>query len=379
MIEDIEKILKNEYSRENFINLIDKILSDFKHEKKIEKYKNKLFVAAVQLGKSKNCELSVFEVVLTDNSINKRVSITEQMFKILDYLSIKNAIVSFVDKDKKKYRISLLTKEYKIDNNDKVIQVKSNPSRYSYSLGVGAKTKTPYECLFKKDKVNGIEELISRFSKNVVNKKFYLKIAQCFNELVNDQIFNPDCLQGIKEIAQKNKREEFVVRLIGRIIFCKFLCEKYSKQGKPLLSPDIFSKESIYKYKNYYHEKLELLFFELLNTEQKQRKNYFFDNQYYKIIPYLNGGLFSPHEYDFYYYDENKHCGKFGFVTISNNWFENFFNILDEYNFTVDEDSPYDIELSIDPEMLGRIFENLLNKIHTENGKNAKNKFVSNK
>lgn len=214
--------------------------------------------------------------------------------------------------------------------------------------------------------------MISRFSKNVVNEKFYLKIVQCFNELVNDQIFDPNCLQGMKEIVQKNKREEFAVRLIGRIIFCKFLCEKYSKQGQPLLSPNIFSKESIDKCKkNYYHEKLEPLFFELLNTEQKQRKNYF-NNQDYKTIPYLNGGLFSPHEYDFYRYNENEHCGQFRFITISNSWFENFFNILDEYNFTVDEDSSCDIELSIDPEMLGRIFENLLNEIHTENGKNAK-------
>lgn len=150
----IEEILKTEYSRKNFIILINKILPDFKNEEKIVNINNKkqIFDTSVQLGKSKNCELSVFEVVLLDHSINKRVSITEQMFKILDYFSIKNAIVSFVNQDKKKYRISLLTKEYKIDNNDKVIQVKSDSSRYSYSLGIGAKTKTPYEIYLKKIK-----------------------------------------------------------------------------------------------------------------------------------------------------------------------------------------------------------------------------------
>lgn len=45
---------------------------------------------------------------------------------------------------------------------------------------------------------------------------------------------------------------------------------------------------------------------------------------------------------------------------------------MDECNFTVDEDSPVNIELLIDPEILGRIFEKLLNEIHTENDKNAK-------
>ena len=47
-------------------------------------------------------------------------------------------------------------------------------------------------------------------------------------------------------------------------------------------------------------------------------------------------------------------------------------NKLNEYNFTVDENTSYDIELSIDPEMLGRIFENLLAEINPETGENAK-------
>jgi type II restriction/modification system DNA methylase subunit YeeA len=42
------------------------------------------------------------------------------------------------------------------------------------------------------------------------------------------------------------------------------------------------------------------------------------------------------------------------------------------YNFTVDENTSYDVELSIDPEMLGRIFENLLAEINPETGESAK-------
>ena len=46
--------------------------------------------------------------------------------------------------------------------------------------------------------------------------------------------------------------------------------------------------------------------------------------------------------------------------------------IFEEYNFTIDENTSIDTELSIDPEMLGRIFENLLAEINPETGETAR-------
>ena len=60
-----------------------------------------------------------------------------------------------------------------------------------------------------------------------------------------------------------------------------------------------------------------------------------------------------------------------GNVIVPNEWFVEFYHTLSEYNFTVDENTSYDIELSIDPEMLGRIFENLLAEINPETGEFA--------
>lgn len=117
---------------------------------------------------------------------------------------------------------------------------------------------------------------------------------------------------------------------------------------------------------------LEPLFFELLNTSIPRRKGKFAQEQFYSQIPYLNGGLFSPHIDDHYKFSPELQSGQYGLITIPNDWFDRFYTVLGQYNFTVDENTSYDIELSIDPEMLGRIFENLLAEINPETGENAK-------
>lgn len=94
---------------------------------------------------------------------------------------------------------------------------------------------------------------------------------------------------------------------------------------------------------------LEPLFADALNT---QRENDVFNLHVEGFtdtkIPYLNGGLFERDELD---------APKSVFPAA---YFESLFEFLSQYNFTIDENDPNDAEMGIDPEMLGRIFENLL-------------------
>lgn len=373
LINDAEEILKKEYVEENFLFLVDKILlPDFTTDWHEVIFENKCFSKVKFLGTSSKCEVSVFEVLLNKNYQNKRVLITQEMFKILKKLRINNALVSFANYDKRNYRISLLTSKYELKD-DKITRVLSNPRRYSYSLGFGAKTKTPFKYLISKGQVRDLNDLVSRFSVEVVNKHFYSQIATLFTQLIGGErngINYPRNLY-LKNIKDDAKYAEFGVRLIGRLMFCWFLREKKSDNGTPLVPDSIFDLSKVVSCKSYYHEVLEPLFFELLNTNQKRRKD-FFSNHIFKQIPYLNGGLFSPHIDDLYHYDCVNNCGKLEFVNIPNQWFIDIFSTLSEYNFTVDENTSYDIELSIDPEMLGRIFENLLAEINPETGENAK-------
>ncbi|MEM3473836.1 MAG: N-6 DNA methylase, partial [archaeon] len=59
-------------------------------------------------------------------------------------------------------------------------------------------------------------------------------------------------------------------------------------------------------------------------------------------------------------------------LKIQDDWFKNLFELFERYNFTVDESTPIDVDISIDPEMLGRIFENLLAEINEETQETAR-------
>ena len=108
---------------------------------------------------------------------------------------------------------------------------------------------------------------------------------------------------------------------------------------------------------------LEDLFFNVLNMDMEKRK---FSKErviynYEKAIPFLNGGLFSKKEDDE------------AVKSIDDEIIKGLFEFFEMYNFTVDESAPFDVEISIDPEMLGRIFEELLDEINPDEEKKKNN------
>lgn len=146
---------------------------------------------------------------------------------------------------------------------------------------------------------------------------------------------------------------DYVKKMMGRITFLHFLQRKRWMNGDVNYLLKLF-KES--KYKNNYLDKvLEPLFFGILNTKPENRSALFRKEGWdmdllaeWKSIPYLNGGLFEQEDVDKY---------KSVFPA---EFFESLFTFFSEYNFTVDENDPDDAEVGVDPEMLGKIFENLL-------------------
>jgi hypothetical protein len=97
-------------------------------------------------------------------------------------------------------------------------------------LGYGTKTKTAYDFLISKGKVDSLSELMERFSIEVVNKRFYSEIALAFTKLIGGRRENTNYEKELNlyGVTDQNKYAEFAVRLIGRIVFCWFLKEKKS-------------------------------------------------------------------------------------------------------------------------------------------------------
>ena len=367
-------MLDKPYNKNDFLNFLnDNLLSDFIYdERKVQVADKSLLISVSQLGTSQDSNITVLEVYCDEVNSNKRIAITQNTFRVLRNYGISNALVAFCY-GTNQWRLSLLTSKLEL-RDGKILNIESNPRRYSYLLGEGAKTHTPYRFLIEKGRVSSIQSLKERFSVEVVNKQFYDSIARLFTELVGGERAGRT-YPGVLKIYGISKTsielQEFAVRLIGRIMFCWFLKEKKGDTGIPLVPESILSLEAVKENNDYYHNIIEPLFFELLNTQGRRRKPEF-KVKPFNLIPYLNGGLFNPQKGDYYKYSSVTRSGSVGILSIPDSWFISFFELLSQYNFTVDENTSYDVDLSIDPEMLGRIFENLLAEINPETGESAK-------
>lgn len=359
--------LNEPYKREDLLTFLkDDFFGDFSQDlREIKLSNSESIVEANSLGYSKTLDLQVFEFKFS-GSANKRVSLTKDAFQIMKQSAIFNAVAIYYSEDSPDWRYSFLTATPQKTDKGKVSLVYSNPKRYSFFLGPNAKTNTPQKYLISKGKIKDFDDLKARFSIEVVNKDFYKEVSKAFSSLISGELKLPS-------VSEKSKiNQEFAVRLIGRIIFCWFLREKKSENDVPLMPKSLLSLDAVKDKKHYYHNVLEPIFFEVLNKPVDSRKEDF-SNEQFSLIPYLNGGLFTPQGDDFYVRNNGDLQSQFfNTLVIPDDWFEDFFETLETYNFTIDENTSFDEELSIDPEMLGRIFENLLAEINPETGESAR-------
>lgn len=370
------------YNHENFLDFLNHFLpKDFLEKEEdivINKERYKEINKAKILGFSESLDLYVLEMDHAREN-DPRIAIATDAFKILADHWIHRALVVFKNQESDNYRFSFLTISLDLNDKNKAVKKYSNARRYSFYLGLNAKINTPTKFLIFKGKVTGLDDLKNRFSIEIVNKEFYKEISKLFIKLVGGSIYEGKKKIEFKSLLKLPSSEdknkiclEFGVRLIGRIIFCWFLREKKSDQGKSLMPNDLLSLNAVKKNPDYYHKILEPIFFEVLNKQIKSRKDDF-SGEPFSSIPYLNGGLFSPHDDDYYKRTNGDFQSQFhNTLVIPDVWLIKFFEVLETYNFTIDENTSFDEELSIDPEMLGRIFENLLAEINPETGESAR-------
>lgn len=294
---------------------------------------------------------------------------------------VDGALIVFVQEDK--WRLSFVSEIRTINDEGEIETKATEPKRYTYLLGKGEKTKTPVSRLSAiEGRIISLEDIRSAFSVEALNEEFYKIVAKHFYQLVGAtegkgaKAITHERVLKLPGISTANKTgftiyQEFAVRLIGRTVFGWFLKVKKSDEGISLLPEHLLSSQAVRNNPNYYHFILEKIFFQTLNTPMEERIKQLPPGA--EQIPFLNGGLFEPHEED--YYKPNKRTGlsdNTNTLVIPDGWFISFFENLEQYNFTIDENSVVDIEVSVDPEMLGRIFENLLAEIDPDSGETAR-------
>jgi hypothetical protein len=329
----------------------------------------------VQLKDGKN--LALFEVRVADsvNLPRARVKLRNLVAKYIDQESHYGVLAIF-DQGGEDYRLSFVAKESELVDGE--FLTKETPAkRYTYLLGSNESCRTAAERLsaLSLQEEASLDDIINAFSVEKLNKEFYRDIQKHFYRLVGGKVDKTDftgclALPSCTPEDSHQTYQEFAVRLIGRVIFCWFLKHKRCDKDRPLIPDELLSSKAVGEHAGYYHEILEKLFFQTLNKPMNERSKY--APEFAHLIPYLNGGLFDPKPHD--YYEEGAIGASLYINTlqIPDDWFLNLLECLERYNFTIDENTSLDNDVSIDPEILGRIFENLLAEINPETGDSAR-------
>lgn len=409
------------YNRENLVDFLQYqfLPSDYQPNEQDMGYaggKSAKILSITELGYCESLNLHVLEVK-HNSSNDARVSIAKEIFSFLRDNAWYNCLVAFVPNDNRDvYRLSFIKQTPKLINN-KLDWEHSNPKRYSFLLGVGQHVKTPTQSLLNKGIVKDIADLSNRFSIEVLTNEFYNELFHWYEWAQEDKL-KVTYPNDTEDPTDDRIIQEHLIRLITRLMFVWFI------KQKKLVPEQIFDENELSnilvdfdkdskKDGKYYNAILQNLFFASLNKPIKERtfaseggnkgnehygvKTLFRDDKeeswfkishsevvdIFKKVPFLNGGLFECLDKEknkrgqIYYWDGfSRESGRNKRAFLPNCLFfdkdKGLINILKKYNFTVEENTPSDIDVALDPELLGKVFENLLAAYDPETGQNAR-------
>jgi len=287
------------------------------------------------------------------------------------------ALVAFVAPNEEDRRFSLVKMDYRFEEGkDGKIKVKEEftpARRWSFLVGKNENSHTAQSRLvpiIADDTHNlTLAQLEEAFNIEKVTKEFFEKYRELFlrTDETLDEVVSKDKIIQTDFEAKGINTVDFSKKLLGQIVFLYFLQKKgwfgverdadWGTGPKPFLRELFESKHE--KYKNFFNDILEPLFYEALARERDDD----FYSRFNCKIPFLNGGLFELlNNYDWVHTDillpnelfSNTHKTKEGDTG------NGILDIFDRYNFTVKEDEPLEKEVAVDPQMLGKVFENLL-------------------
>ena len=293
--------------------------------------------------------LAIFRFEVTDNvQISRnRKSLRDIAAKYVDQGLIHGALVFYYSQGQDDYRLTFIAKQTYFNESGELVKKETAPKRYTFLLGKNEPCTT------------AASRLIELANKKNYGSIYLTDVTDTFSvERLNKEFFNGYKAQYKKfvdTLSDTKQHRDYVKKLLGRLVFLQFL-QKKGWMGVPASNAKWEGGDKNYLSKlvdNYANNNrllsdvLELLFFKTLN---EKRNGDIADGKLGENIkiPYLNGGLFDKDRIDELDID------------FPYSYFKDLMDFFSQYNFTIDENDPDDSEVGIDPEMLGHIFENLL-------------------
>lgn len=419
MSNDILKNIIYDFDTEKFIRFFREKNRDFAPRKEEltyyddENFKNGLKLGEIKFVDAEELIICAFEVMqsLTERSGKKLQYEKAKLF--LKETQYDTGIFIFYDQNEN-FRFSLIYANYLGTKRDW-----SNFRRFTYFVSKEFTNKTFLQRIGDGD-FSSLEKIKDAFSVEKVTKEFYRDISYWYFWAIQKAEFPKDAEK------EENGRNIAIIRLITRLIFIWFMRER------KLIPGNLFDYQKIKQIlkdispgkTTYYKAILQNLFFATLNTRERKYRfqitgwknisymdhgvyryqDYFVNSaealRIFKDIPFLNGGLFdcldrsskqnnnqgevridgfSDKEVglkfpNFLFFSEetNADLNK-DFGTKNKNYkVQGLINILSAYNFTIDENDPNDQEIALDPELLGKVFENLLASFNPETSSTAR-------
>lgn len=315
----------------------------------------------------------VFDITVSNHvqMERNRVTIQQLVRRIMSTYSSAFMVFHYDDDTRWDWRFTFCSKQG--SNQDS-----TDSKRYTFLLGPNQSCRTAAENFKKLASKHGeieLDDIVKAFDVESLSKEFFEKYKVRYGRFVGHVIGKEYVDKGDGKGEWRDKEglapselfyglhedekvvRDYVKKLLGRIVFLHFLQKKgwlgatdeEWTNGPQDFMHQLFNNATTEQKENFLDDILEPLF-SCLDTPLDERHEIFdtkVDGLRSVRVPFL-GGLFERTE-------EDKAISIF-----PSELFADLFKFLNEYNFTIDENDPNDAQVGVDPEMLGRIFENLL-------------------
>jgi type I restriction-modification system DNA methylase subunit len=379
-------VIESRYNRRNwqlllhdiFGNKVDFWENPYEITTNSQLSKQTLWLGTITLSDGET--ISVYEVELTDNVDIERNRRGIRDMLLTDWRNNGNAgaFMFCYRKNESVLRFSYVSEAWTFADDGSYQKESTDAKRFTYLLGEGHRSRTAIQQFEKlRDSNLSLKDLTKAFSVDAVSDMFFDGYKRQYEDIIQyitgkrmvkvankweEQIKNDPCEEIMQEFAHFQNPEkavrDYVKKLMGRLVFLQFL-QKKGWLGVPVGEPwgkgDTEFIQTLFAQcqdKDHFVDNILEVLFNDLNTERDNDLSTFngqcsMANVQCKI-PYLNGGLFERDATD-----ETE-------FPLPAKYMQSLLDFFASYNFTIDENDPDDAEVGVDPEMLGRIFENLL-------------------
>jgi len=365
----LQTLLQRPYDRDTWTALLKEVLPGvevFARPQPIahsaDEVKTAAQLARVQLSDGRG--LAVIEVQVTGqvDLLRNRAGLRALVAQFIDQQNA-HAILGLFRGSGRDYRCSFVARTSEIGPDGQLSRSETAPRRYTYLLGPGQACRTPAQrFLFLRDRSGSsagvsLQDLTTAFAVEPLYKEFFKRYGEVFDSV--RAAIRPS-------LPDEETLKLFTQRLFNRLMFIAFIERKgwlsFAERNDYLAALwDDYVRTRKPK-SNFYRERLVHLFFAALNNRGEQNiiginRGGFLASLVGKV-PYLNGGLFEKAD------DGSDDLAD---LVVPDAAVESILHgLFTDYNFTVSEATPLEIDVAVDPEMLGKVFEELVTGRHEQ-------------